>query len=77
MMGGDWNSGWAVLVIGAMIAMMAGMGWMMFSMMRGGDHGDQQPLSPIDQLATRYARGELTTDEYQERLAVLKESHTP
>lgn len=74
MMDGDWDAGWIALVVVAMVAMMAGMGWMMWSMMSGGAHRRGDAPSPREELAARYARGELTTDEYRERLRALKET---
>lgn len=67
------GDGWTVVVVVAMVAMMGGMGWMMWSMMRG--HGDHEPRpaeDPVTILKARYARGELTTAEYQERLAAIE-----
>ncbi len=75
MMDGKWGAGWVVLVIAAMVVMMAGMGWMMWSMMRGGGHGRSEAPGAREELAARYARGDLTTDEYQERLRVLEETN--
>lgn len=74
MMDGDWGAGWTALVVVGMVAMMAGMGWMMWSMMRGGAHRRGDEPSPRQELAARYARGELTTDEYRERLRALEET---
>lgn len=66
---GRMGTGWGVLLIVAMIAMMGGMGWMMWSMMRsGGSHAQQSPEAPVEILKRRYARGELTTDEFREHL---------
>ena len=69
-MGGGW--GWMVIV--AMVVMMGGMGWMMWSMMRGsGSSGDGSSEDPVDVLKGRYARGELTTEEFQERLGAIED----
>ena len=69
---GHMNTGWGIIAIAAMVAMMGGMGWMMWSMMRGsGTEAEAATEDPIAVLKTRYARGELTTDEYQERLRAL------
>ncbi len=49
-----------------MAAMMGGMGWMMWSMMRGaGSNGRGSSADPVEVLKARYARGELTTEQYQ------------
>lgn len=70
-MGGGW--GWLVVV--AMVVMMGGMGWMMWSMMRGtGSNGGGSVEDPVEVLKARYARGELTTDEFQERLRTIEDA---
>jgi putative membrane protein len=38
---------------------------------------DQEVRSPEELLAERYARGDMTTEEYQERLATLREPPGP
>lgn len=69
---GHMGAGWAVLLVAAMVTMMGGMGWMMWSMMRGhGEHRGQEREDAVQILETRYARGELTTEEYQERRAQI------
>ena len=62
--GDDHMGGWGWLAITAMAVMMGGMGWMMWSMMRGAGNGSGQPDDPVAVLKTRYARGELTTEEF-------------
>ena len=70
-MGGGW--GWLVIV--AMVVMMGGMGWMMWSMMRGADgNGRDSSQDPLEVLKARYARGELTTEEFQERLRTIEDA---
>lgn len=65
--------GWGWLAITAMAVMMGGMGWMMWSMMRGtGSNGPGSSEDPVEILKARYARGELTTDEFQERLGAIE-----
>lgn len=68
----DLGGGWGVLIVIAMVVMMGGMGWMMFSMMRGAGSSDKLSDDPIEILKARYARGELTTDEFQERLRAIE-----
>lgn len=64
--------GWGWLVI---VAMMGGMGWMMWSMMRGaGNNGRGTSEDPVEILKTRYARGELTTEEFHERLRTIEDA---
>ena len=71
--GGGHMSGWGWLAVVAMAVMMGGMGWMMWSMMRGaGSHRRSLPEDPVDVLKARYARGELTTEEFQERLRTIE-----
>jgi putative membrane protein len=72
---GHMGGGWGWLVIGAMVVMMSGMGWMMWSMMRGaGADGRGSSEDPVDVLRARYARGELTTEEFQERLRAIEDA---
>ena len=68
-MGQDWSSGWGVLAFVAMAAMMGGIGWMM----RGGWGGGKAGEDPVEVLKTRYSRGELTTEEFQERLRTIED----
>ena len=72
--GDDHMGGWGWLAITAMAVMMGGMAWMMWSMMRGGSHGTGSPEDPVEVLKTRYARGELTAEEFQERLQTIETS---
>jgi uncharacterized membrane protein len=67
--------GWGWLAIAAMVVMMGGMGWMMWSMMRGASsNGNGLPEAPVAVLKARYARGELTTEEFQERLRTIEDA---
>ena len=67
-MGGGW--GWLVIVV-----LMGGMGWMMWSMMRGaGSNGRGSSEDPVEVLKTRYAGGELTTEEFQERVQTMQDA---
>ncbi len=67
------GSGWWPLAAVGMVAMMGFMGWMMWSMMRGGGHSAPAEGDPVETLKLRYARGELTTQEFHERLRILEE----
>jgi uncharacterized membrane protein len=59
----------------AMAVMMGGMGWMMWSMMRrAGSNGRGSSADPVEVLKARYARGELTTEEFQERLRTIEDA---
>lgn len=65
--------GWVAVV--AMVVMMGGMGWMMLSMMRKPkDDGASLPEGPIEVLRRRYAAGDLSTEEFQERLRAIEET---
>ena len=67
--------GWGWLAIVAMVVMMGGMGWMMWSMMGGaGSNGGGSSEDPVEVLRARYARGELTTEEFQERLRTIEDA---
>jgi len=73
--GGHMGGGWGWLIIVVMVVMMGGMGWMMWSMMRGtgrNKHGSSE--GPVEVLKARYARGELTTEEFQERLRAIEDA---
>ena len=68
---GHMGGGWGWLVIVAMVVMMGGMGWMM----RGaGSNGRGSSEDLVDVLRARYARGELTTDEFQERRRTIEDA---
>lgn len=67
-MGGGW--GWLMIVV-----LMGGMGWLMWSMMRGaGSNGRGSTEDPVEVLKTRFAGGELTTEEFQERLRTIEDA---
>ncbi|MDQ3675201.1 MAG: SHOCT domain-containing protein [Actinomycetota bacterium] len=73
--GGHMNGAWGVLAVVAMAAMMGGMGWMMWSMMRGaGSQEEHSAEDPIELLKARYARGEITGEEFEERQRTLKDT---
>ena len=79
MMGWGWMwMFWALIVIGVVLLVV-----LTIRLVRGGTarHGDdnyrhdhaQPPLSARQILDQRYARGEIDTDEYKERLQTLQE----
>lgn len=69
------GAGWGLLVVVAMVVMMGGMGWMMWSMMRGTrSNAGGSSEDPVEVLKTRYARGELTTEEFQERRRTIEDA---
>jgi len=70
---GDHMGDWGWLAIVAMAVMMGGMGWMM----RGaGGRASGSPEDPVEVLKARYARGELTTEEFQERLRTIQNARS-
>ncbi|MEJ7892814.1 MAG: SHOCT domain-containing protein [Solirubrobacteraceae bacterium] len=73
---GDGHMGnWGWLAIVAMAVMMGGMGWMMWSMMRGGGGNGPGPSEdPVAVLKARYARGDLNTEEFRERLQTIEDA---
>lgn len=74
-LGGDHMGGWGWLAIVAMVAMMGGMGWMMWSMVRRPKQEDATATEdPVELLRRRYAAGELSTDEFRERLQAIDET---
>ena len=73
--GNGHMGGWGWLAIAGMAVMMGGMGWMMWSMMRGASgRGSGSPADPVEVLRARYASGELTTAEFQERLRTIQDA---
>ena len=63
---GGWMWFWGLLMLGGLIAVALGLAR---SSRTPGDSGrDARAI-----LAERYARGELTTEQYQERLRVLRD----
>ncbi|MDQ6805175.1 MAG: SHOCT domain-containing protein [Actinomycetota bacterium] len=74
-MGMGMGNGWGWLALVAMATMMGGMGWMMWSMMRRtGSNGRGSPEDPVEVLKARYAHGELTTEEFHERLHTIEDA---
>jgi uncharacterized membrane protein len=73
---GDGHMGsWGWLAVVAMAVMMGGMGWMMWAMMRGTGSrglGSSQCEDPVEVLKARYARGDLTTEEFHERMRTIE-----
>jgi putative membrane protein len=63
--------GWGWLVI---VAMMGGMGWMMSMMRRAGSNKCGSSEDSLEILKARYARGELTTEEFHERLRTIEDA---
>lgn len=67
-MGGGW--GWLMIVV-----LIGVMGWLVWSIGRGAaSNGRGSTEDPIEVLKTRYAGGELTTEEFQERLRTIDDA---
>ncbi|MFE3203093.1 SHOCT domain-containing protein [Embleya sp. NPDC059237] len=74
-----WNWVWGSVMMLLLIAAIVAVVWFLA---RGATHGrgPSEPAGPsaTEVLAQRYARGEIDTEEYRERMAVLTTgSHTP
>ena len=68
---GHMDGGWAWMAVVAIAVTIAGVGWMMWgaaSNKRGSSEG------PVEVLKTRYARGELSTEEFNERLRTIEDA---
>jgi putative membrane protein len=64
---GDWDhSGWWILWPLLWIAILVTIGWLFFRRRRSDPHDSARQI-----LAERFARGELSGDEYRQRLAEL------
>jgi len=79
MMPYGWHDGglgvlWMILSLGAFVAIV----WAVFRASTSGDRRER-PRAPEDLLAERFAKGEIGTEDYQERLRILDErrSRTP
>ncbi len=66
--------GWVMMIIFSTLfaALLATAIWALYSYTTR-TRADQERGSPEELLAKRYARGDITTEEYQERLARLRE----
>ncbi len=65
--GGGWMWLWGTLLMLAWVAIIAGAIWVVVRSL-----GDRRPGGAREILDERYARGELTTEEYDERLERLR-----
>lgn len=64
--------GWAVMTIG-MLAFWGLVAWVIVTLVRTSNRQPAAPTQrPEDVLAERYARGEIDTDEYRQRLETLR-----
>lgn len=65
--GGGWMWLWGTLMMLTWVALIAAAVWLVARSV-----GDRRPSRAREILDERYARGELTTDEYHERLDALR-----
>jgi putative membrane protein len=73
--GGNWNGWWAVAWVCWMLIIWGGIAALAVFVVRRWRRSPRQSAgTPEDILAERYARGEISTEEYQERLDVLRKS---
>jgi putative membrane protein len=71
MMGGDGS--WWVWGPVMTVLVLAVIGVVVWLIIRNGHHGGDEPSrSPRDILGERFARGEINSDEYEERLSKLR-----
>lgn len=71
-----WTSGMGPGTLGWLwpllwLAIIVGVGYMLYSLLRGPD--DQQTDSAIEELRAAYARGELSDEEFERRLERLRD----
>lgn len=65
--GGGWMWLWGTITMLTWVAVIAAAVWLVARALGQGDRGRARQL-----LDERYARGELTTDEYRERVEALR-----
>ncbi len=68
--GGGWGWLWGPIVLLGWIAVIAAVGWFVVRSARPGERSGVDRARDV--LAERYARGELSTEEYRERLEQLR-----
>jgi putative membrane protein len=72
---GGWGIAWGLVMAAFWIAVIAGLVILLRAVARGsGGPGGQSALKVLEE---RYARGEITRDEFLERRAVLTDTGTP
>jgi putative membrane protein len=64
--GGGWGWLWGLIVVLGWLAVIATVGWFVVRSARPGQRAGVDRARDV--LAERYARGELSTEEYRERL---------
>ncbi len=68
--GGGWGWLWGLIVLLGWVAVIATVVWFVVRSTRPGERSGVDRAREV--LAERYARGELTTQEYRERLEQLR-----
>jgi putative membrane protein len=68
--GSGWGWLWGPIVLLGWVAVIATVGWLVVRSGRPGERSGVERAREV--LAERYARGELTTEEYRERLEQLR-----
>jgi putative membrane protein len=71
---GNWSGWWAFAWVCWMLIIWGGIAAVAVFVVRRRRRWRPPAGSPEEILAERYARGEISTEEYQERLAVLRET---
>lgn len=67
---GGWGILWMVLSWGALVAI----AWAALRAFTTDGNRREPPRDPKDLLAERFAKGEISTEEYQDRLRIFDES---
>lgn len=61
----DMSTGWWIVAVVVMVVMMGGMLWMMVGMGSRSDRVSGSANDPLEIVRQRYARGEISEEEYQ------------
>ncbi|HEY2578225.1 MAG TPA: SHOCT domain-containing protein [Streptosporangiaceae bacterium] len=69
---GNWGGWWAFAWVCWMLVVWGGLAALAVFLVRRWRRWRPPSGSPEDILAERYARGEISTEEYQQRLSVLR-----
>ena len=69
---GDWNWGTWLVMTAVMVAFWAALIWLVVYAIRSSN--EPSTRRPEQILDERFARGEITEDEYRERIAVLRDT---
>lgn len=61
----NMGTGWWIVVVVVMVVMMGGMLWMMLGMGSRSGRGNGSTSDPLEIVRQRYARGEISEEEYE------------